>query len=177
MLKWRFICSTSLCSMVCMANSIGAWCGLALVRCAASASLCCFDSSCFLTLSSFIELHPLTNWFLCSFLLKRRHHSQNIMLLSWLCLSHVRPSVQLLLNHLFWREVLSDRRSYTHLLSDLRCRQQRRLRQSERSSQTQTAPNSSCCVITCPIGHAPPPSQPGTLMIIKNGARKREFSR
>ena len=38
----------------------------------------CTDSSCFLTLSSFIELHPLTNWFLSSFLSKRRHHSQNI---------------------------------------------------------------------------------------------------
>ena len=44
-----------------------------------------------------LQLHPLTNWFLCSFLSKWRHHTQNIMLFSWSCLSHMRPSTQLLL--------------------------------------------------------------------------------
>ena len=47
-----------------------------------------------------LQLRPLTNWFLCSFLSKWRHHTQNIMLFSWSCLSHMRPSTQSLLNRL-----------------------------------------------------------------------------
>ena len=48
------------------------------------------------------DAHPFTNWFLCSFLSKQRHHSQNITPFSWSYFSHSCPSAHSLLKRLIF---------------------------------------------------------------------------
>ena len=156
---------------------IGERCGLALARCAAS-------TLCFLTLSSFIGLHPLTNWFLCSFLSKRHHHTQNITLLSWSCL---KPRVSLCPvavkassfgGRCCW--IVALIRTFCLILAVDSRGDRGRVSALHKSKLLQTHRAVSSRVPLCAHPPSPPPplpSWPGALMIAKNGARKREFSR
>ena len=126
-----------------------------------------------------LQLHPLTNWFLCSFLSKWRHHTQNIMLFSWSCLSHMRPSTQSLLNRL----LLESNAAGSLLFDASWISLSNGVTAEEVATEHFMNPNcsrfvflsaeSSLCVAMfarCPS------SQLMTLVIAKNEARKREFS-
>ena len=124
----------------------------------------------------FIELYPLTNWFLCSFLSKRQHHSQNITLFSWSCLSYIHPVA---IKSFFWRVVRPvPRCSMHHSHHCLMEWQQRRLWQS--TSRIQIVPDSLFSLLShlnvsqVMCAHRPS-SQLVMLVIAKNGTSKCEF--
>ena len=121
----------------------------------------------------------MTNWFLCSFLLKRQHHTQNITLLSWSCLSHMRPSTQSLLNRLLLESSVAGSSLFKASRSSL----SNGVTAEEVAAEHLMNLNCSTFIVLfaessprVAMFTRRPSSRLMTLVIAKNGARKHEFS-
>ena len=126
----------------------------------------------------FIELYPLTNWFLRSFLSKRQHHSEHhaVLLVMFKLHASLHPVA---IKLFFWRVVqLVLRCSMHHSHHCLTEWQQRRLWQS--TSRIQIVPDPlfsllSHLYVPQAMCARRPSSQLVMLVIAKNGTSKCEF--